>query len=51
MLVWGPLLGLPGWTYVGLAILVGGGIIVYAILGQLMGAFRIREFRSALRRG
>jgi putative peptidoglycan lipid II flippase len=51
VLVWGPLLGLPGWKFLGLAILVGGGILVYAILGQLLGAFRIREFRSALRRG
>jgi putative peptidoglycan lipid II flippase len=50
VLVWGPLLGLPGWKYVGLAILVGGGIVVYAILGQFLGAFRIREFRSAMRR-
>jgi hypothetical protein len=41
VLVWGPLLGLPGWKFVGLAILVGGGILVYAILGQLLGAFRI----------
>jgi putative peptidoglycan lipid II flippase len=51
VLVWGPLLGLPGWKYVGLAILVGGGILVYAILGQLLGAFRLGEFRRALRRG
>jgi putative peptidoglycan lipid II flippase len=51
VLVWGPLLGLPGWKYVGLAILVGGGILVYAILGQLLGAFRIGEFRRALRQG
>ena len=51
VLVWGPLLGLPGWKYLGLAILVGGGIGVYAILGQLLGAFRVGEFRRALRRG
>jgi putative peptidoglycan lipid II flippase len=49
VLVWGPLLGLPGWKFVGLAILVGGGILVYAILGQLLGAFRIAEFRRAFR--
>ena len=29
----------------------GGGIGVYAILGQLLGAFRVGEFRRALRRG
>jgi len=51
VLVWGPLLGLPGWKYLGLAILVVGGIAVYAILGQLLGAFRVGEFRRALRRG
>jgi putative peptidoglycan lipid II flippase len=51
VLVWGPLLGLPGWKFVGLAILVGGGILVYAILGQVLGAFRLAEFRRAFRRG
>jgi hypothetical protein len=38
VLVWGPLLGLPGWKFVGLGILVGGGILVYALLGQLVSA-------------
>jgi hypothetical protein len=47
VLVWGPLLGLPGWKFVGLAILVGGGILVYAILGQLLGAFRIGNSAGA----
>jgi putative peptidoglycan lipid II flippase len=50
LLVWGPLLGLPGWKFLGLAILVFGGIAVYGILGQLLGAFRLSEFRRALRR-
>jgi putative peptidoglycan lipid II flippase len=51
VLVWGPLLGLPGWKFVGLGILVGGGILVYALLGQWFGAFRLAEFRRAFRRG
>jgi putative peptidoglycan lipid II flippase len=50
LLVWGPLLGLPGWKFLGLAILVLGGIAVYGILGQMLGAFRLSEFRRALRR-
>jgi putative peptidoglycan lipid II flippase len=50
VLVWGPLLGLPGWKFVGLGILVGGGILVYGLLGQWFGAFRLGEFKRALRR-
>ncbi|MGP1356863.1 murein biosynthesis integral membrane protein MurJ [Roseicyclus sp.] len=50
VLVWGPLLGLPGWRYVALAILIFGAILVYGLLGQLLGAFRLGEFRRALKR-
>ncbi len=50
VLLWGPLLGLPGWRYVALAILVLGGAVVYGVLGQLLGGFRIGEFRRALKR-
>jgi putative peptidoglycan lipid II flippase len=50
VLVWGPLLGLPGWRYVALAILVFGAMLVYGLLGQLLGAFRLGEFRRALKR-
>lgn len=46
-----PLLGTAGWRYPALAILVISGIAVYGILGQMLGAFRIAEFRKAMRRG
>ena len=45
-----PLLGTPGWRYIALALLVGGGFVAYGVCGQLLGAFRIAEFRNALRR-
>lgn len=46
----GSMLGTPGWRYLGLAILVSGGMASYlgAVLG--LGAFRISDLRSALRR-
>ncbi|AHM02853.1 putative peptidoglycan lipid II flippase MurJ [Roseibacterium elongatum DSM 19469] len=47
----GPLFGTSGWRYLALAILVLGGGVVYFALGQMLGAFRVAEFRSALRRG
>jgi putative peptidoglycan lipid II flippase len=50
VILWGPLLGIPGWRYAALAALVLGGIAVYALLGQALGAFRMGEFRRALRR-
>ncbi len=46
----GPVLGMDGWRYLGLATLVAVGIATYAIAGQLCGAFRLRELRAALRR-
>ncbi|MBY6201357.1 murein biosynthesis integral membrane protein MurJ [Maritalea mobilis] len=49
-LVLGPLLGTPGWRYIGLAILVIGGVVTYFAIGQWLGAFRLAEFRTALRR-
>ncbi len=50
LLLWGPLLGLPGWRYLALAILIGGAIVVYGLLGQAFGAFRLSDFRRALKR-
>jgi putative peptidoglycan lipid II flippase len=50
LLLWGPLLGVPGWRYAALAILIVGAIIVYGMLGQLLGAFRLSDFRRALKR-
>lgn len=44
------LLGAPTLRYLALAVLVGAGIVTYFGAGHLMGAFRLSEFRSALRR-
>jgi putative peptidoglycan lipid II flippase len=46
----GSLLGSPGWRYLGLALLVGSGIVSYFAIGGLIGAFRLGDFASALRR-
>ncbi len=45
-----PMLGTPGWRFIALAGLVLSGIAVYGVAGQMLGAFRIAEFRDALRR-
>lgn len=50
MIVLGPVLGMAGLRYLGLAALVGIGAVSYFGAGMLMGAFRISDFRSALRR-
>ncbi|MEL6958147.1 MAG: murein biosynthesis integral membrane protein MurJ, partial [Pseudomonadota bacterium] len=50
-LIVGPGLGIAGVRYVALAVLVVCGIGAYALAGSLLRAFRLREFRSALRRG
>jgi putative peptidoglycan lipid II flippase len=49
-IVLGPFLGLPGLRYAALAALIGIGIVSYFGLGALVGAFRLSDFRSALRR-
>ena len=49
-LVLGPMLGLAGWRYLGLALLVVTGMLAYAVTGILIGAFHISDFRSLLRR-
>ncbi|MEX0285836.1 MAG: murein biosynthesis integral membrane protein MurJ [Paracoccaceae bacterium] len=46
----GPLLNTGGWRYVALAVLVGIGIVTYFGAGQVLGAFRLSEFRQATRR-
>ena len=45
-----PFLDMPGLRYPALAALVVGGGAVYAIAGQVLGAFRLSEFGDALRR-
>ncbi len=44
-------LGTPTLRYAALAALIAIGIFSYFGAGQLLGAFRLSEFRSALRRG
>ena len=46
-----PFLGLAWWRALALAVLIGIGMLVYFGSGQLFGAFRLSEFRAALRRG
>ncbi len=41
----------PTLRYGALALLVGAGVVSYFALGQLLGAFRLSEFRAAMRRG
>lgn len=45
-----PLLALGGWRWLALLVLVGAGVVSYALIGQALGAFRLSEFRAALRR-
>ncbi len=45
-----PALITPGWRYLALAALVAVGIMVYFGAGQIIGAFRLAEFRGAVRR-
>jgi putative peptidoglycan lipid II flippase len=45
-----PLLEIAGLRYFALLILVAGGIVSYFSIGHLLGAFRLSEFKSAMRR-
>lgn len=47
----GPMLGMAGLRYAALAVLCGTGIVAYFGIGFVIGAFRLSDFRSALRRG
>ncbi|MEP3332533.1 murein biosynthesis integral membrane protein MurJ [Sedimentitalea sp.] len=44
-------LHMAGWRYLALAGVIGVGILTYFGVGHLIGAFRLAEFRSSLRRG
>lgn len=50
-LLLGPYLAMPGVRFAALAGLVGIGIASYALAGQMIGAFSLREMRNAFRRG
>jgi putative peptidoglycan lipid II flippase len=45
-----PFFGMASWRYLALLILVAIGVISYFGIGQLIGAFRLGEFRNAVRR-
>lgn len=45
------LLATPWWRGLGLLILVSIGAVAYFGAGQLLGAFKLSEFKSAMRRG
>ena len=44
-----PFLGLAGWRYLALGILILIGMGSYALFGQMFGAFRMNELRLAIR--
>jgi putative peptidoglycan lipid II flippase len=45
-----PALGMPGVRYIALTALITIGIIAYFIVGNLFGAFKLSEFKKAIRR-
>lgn len=51
LIAMGPMFGLAGLKIIALLILVLGGIVVYGLFGQLFGAFRLSDIKSAFRRG
>ncbi|PVA07167.1 murein biosynthesis integral membrane protein MurJ [Thalassorhabdomicrobium marinisediminis] len=51
MLLVGPALGLPGVRYAALAVIVVLGMVSYFAIGQMLGAFRLADFKTAVRRG
>ncbi|HBG99503.1 MAG TPA: lipid II flippase MurJ, partial [Rhodobacteraceae bacterium] len=46
----GPVWAMPGWRVAALALLIGAGIVLYFGAAQLLGALRLSELRTALRR-
>lgn len=51
MVVMSPFFAMAGWRYLALLGLIMTGIISYFAIGQLIGAFRLGEFRRAFQRG
>ncbi|NBD29683.1 MAG: murein biosynthesis integral membrane protein MurJ [Alphaproteobacteria bacterium] len=51
VLMIGPWLGVPTLRYAALALIIGIGIAGYFGIGHLLGAFRLSEFKAAMRRG
>ncbi len=48
-IVLGPMLGTEGWRYLGLGLLVSLGVVSYFAIGNLIGAFRLSDFRGLRR--
>ena len=46
-----PALGLDWIKYIALTALIGIGVVSYFAIGQLFGAFKLSEFKGAVRRG
>jgi len=46
-----PFLGLPWWRGLALLVLIAIGAVSYFGVGQMIGAFRLAEFKGAMRRG
>ena len=46
-----PFFAMAGWRYLALLGLIAAGMISYFLTGQLIGAFRLGEFRRAFQRG
>jgi putative peptidoglycan lipid II flippase len=51
MMLLNPFFVLAGWRYLALLGLIAVGMISYFLTGQLIGAFRLGEFRRAFQRG
>ncbi len=49
-LVLGPFLAMAGIRFAALLLLIAIGMASYAVIGQIIGAFSLREFRDAFRR-
>ena len=45
-----PMLGMAGWRYLGLVLLVLAGMVSYFGAGALIGAFKLSDFKAGLRR-
>ncbi|MCZ8153290.1 MAG: murein biosynthesis integral membrane protein MurJ [Rhodobacteraceae bacterium] len=50
MVALGPMLDTEGWRYAALALLVGLGMATYALAALALGAMRLSDIKSALRR-
>ena len=50
MVLLNPFFGIPHLRYAALALLILLGVVTYGVVGQMLGAFRLGDFRRALRR-